>query len=119
MLKNLGNDAKKNVKPSAQKTGNDDQKADSRWKQKFIKIWQEGEKKDRNRVEGFDEEAVGPEHFRIGAKLGQGSFGQVYIVEKLNILPNGEKVPTGVYFFWTANNYQGGERKVAKVLIVR
>jgi hypothetical protein len=32
---------------------------------------------------------------------------------------NGEKVPTGVYFFWTANNYQGGERKVAKVLIVR
>ena len=24
---------------------------------------------------------------------------------------NGEKVPTGVYFFWTANNYQGGERK--------
>jgi hypothetical protein len=32
---------------------------------------------------------------------------------------NGEKVPTGVYFFWTANNYQGGERKVAKVLVIR
>lgn len=43
---------------------------DSRWKQKFIKIWQEGEKKDKNRIEGFDEESVGPEHFRIGAKLG-------------------------------------------------
>jgi hypothetical protein len=32
---------------------------------------------------------------------------------------NGEKVPTGVYFFWTAKNYQGGERKVAKVLVIR
>jgi hypothetical protein len=32
---------------------------------------------------------------------------------------NGEKVPTGVYFFWTANNYQGGERIVAKVLVIR
>lgn len=32
---------------------------------------------------------------------------------------NGEKVPTGVYFFWTANNYQGGDRKVAKVLVIR
>ena len=32
---------------------------------------------------------------------------------------NGERVPTGVYFFWTANNYQGGERKVAKVLVIR
>jgi hypothetical protein len=32
---------------------------------------------------------------------------------------NGEKVPTGVYFFWTANNYQGGEHKVAKVLVIR
>jgi len=32
---------------------------------------------------------------------------------------DGQKVPTGVYFFWTANNYQGGERKVAKVLVIR
>lgn len=32
---------------------------------------------------------------------------------------NGEKVPTGVYFFWTANNYQGGQKKVAKVLVIR
>jgi len=71
----LGEDGRKVAKPATQKTGNDDQKADRRWKQKFVKIWQEGEKKDKNKVEGFDEEAVGPEHFRIGAKLGQGSFG--------------------------------------------
>jgi hypothetical protein len=32
---------------------------------------------------------------------------------------NGEKVPTGVYFFWTAMNIQGGENKVAKVLVIR
>ena len=32
---------------------------------------------------------------------------------------NGEKVPTGVYFFWTAMNMQGGDHKVAKVLIIR
>jgi hypothetical protein len=32
---------------------------------------------------------------------------------------NGEKVPTGVYFFWTAMNVQGGENKVAKVLVIR
>lgn len=32
---------------------------------------------------------------------------------------NGEKVPTGVYFFWTAMNMQGGDNKVAKVLIIR
>lgn len=32
---------------------------------------------------------------------------------------NGEKVPTGVYFFWTAANYQGGDRKAAKVLVIR
>ena len=32
---------------------------------------------------------------------------------------NGEKVPTGVYFFWTAMNIQGGDHKVAKVLVIR
>jgi serine/threonine protein kinase len=73
-----------------------------RWKQKFVKIWQEGDKYDkkqeeeeRKKLEGFEEEEVGPEHFRIGAKLGQGSFGHVYIVEKLNIMPDGTKVETG------------------------
>jgi hypothetical protein len=28
-------------------------------------------------------------------KLGQGSFGQVYLVEKIKILPDGTQVPTG------------------------
>lgn len=32
---------------------------------------------------------------------------------------NGEKVPTGVYYFWTARNEQGGDNKVAKVLVIR
>lgn len=73
-----------------------------RWKNKFVKIWQEGDKNDKRREEeeknafaGWEEDSVGPEHFRIGAKLGQGSFGHVYIVEKLNIMPDGSSVPTG------------------------
>jgi hypothetical protein len=31
----------------------------------------------------------------------------------------GEKVPTGVYFIWTATNYEGRDRKVAKVMVIR
>ena len=49
-------------------------------------------------MEEWAEDEVGPEHFKIGAKLGQGSFGHVYIVEKLNIIGEGENkqtVPTG------------------------
>ena len=41
---------------------------------------------------------MGPEHFRIGAKLGQGSFGQVYIVEKLNVIPGKEPISTGFFY---------------------
>jgi ligand-binding sensor domain-containing protein len=32
---------------------------------------------------------------------------------------NGEKVPTGVYFIWTATNFDGRDRKVAKVMVIR
>lgn len=49
-------------------------------------------------VDGFDDE-VGPENFHVIAKLGQGSFGIVYLVEHLRIGVNAagepEKVPTG------------------------
>lgn len=38
---------------------------------------------------------MGPDHFKVIAKLGQGSFGQVYVAEKLNILDDGTSVPTG------------------------
>jgi len=48
-----------------------------RWKQKFVKLWEEGDKHDlrreeeeKNALEGWEEDEVGPEHFRIGAKLG-------------------------------------------------
>jgi hypothetical protein len=32
---------------------------------------------------------------------------------------NGEKVPTGVYFIWTATNFDGRDRKVGKVMVIR
>jgi len=31
----------------------------------------------------------------------------------------GEKVPTGVYFFWTTTNADGRDRKVGKVMVIR
>lgn len=47
------------------------------WKQKFIRIRQWGDEFDKKMkeeeekaLEGYEEESVGPEHFRIGAKLG-------------------------------------------------
>ena len=39
----------------------------------------------------MEEDSVGPDNFRVLSKLGQGSFGVVYLVEKINILPDGEK----------------------------
>lgn len=32
---------------------------------------------------------------------------------------NGEKVPTGVYFIWTATNFDGRDKKVGKVMVIR
>lgn len=41
------------------------------------------------------EDSVGPNNFTPIMKLGQGSFGQVYLVEKLTIKGDGQIVNTG------------------------
>ena len=41
------------------------------------------------------EHSVGPNNFLPIMKLGQGSFGQVYLVEKLQIKVDGQIVNTG------------------------
>ena len=46
-------------------------------------------------MQGMEEDSVGPDNFRVLSKLGQGSFGVVYLVEKINIMPDGEKKQTG------------------------
>ena len=46
-------------------------------------------------MEGWEEDSVGPDNFRVLSKLGQGSFGVVYLVEKVNIMDDGEKIQTG------------------------
>lgn len=46
-------------------------------------------------LEGWEEDEVGPDHFKVMAKLGQGSFGVVYVAEKLNIGEDGNQIPTG------------------------
>ena len=49
----------------------------------------EGEKREKrpeNKFEGWEEDEVGPENFHVISKLGQGSFGIVYLVEKINIV---------------------------------
>lgn len=38
---------------------------------------------------------MGPEHFKIIGKIGHGSFGHVYVAEKLNLKEDGTKVSTG------------------------
>ena len=49
----------------------------------------------KQQMDGWEEDSVGPDNFRVIAKLGQGSFGLVYVSEKLNIMPDGKVVPTG------------------------
>ena len=53
------------------------------------------EAEQKKELEGYEEESVGPDHFQVIAKLGQGSFGVVYVAEKLNIKEDGTTVPTG------------------------
>ena len=59
---------------------------DSRWKNKFITIWKLNEQLQRETEES--EKFVGPKNFKAIMKLGQGSFGVVYLVEKLRIDEN-------------------------------
>lgn len=71
-----------------------------RWKQKFLKLQIAGDKHDKQKeeaakMEGWEEDSVGPDNFRVLSKLGQGSFGIVYLVEKINIMEDGEKIQTG------------------------
>ena len=70
------------------------EKHEKRWKQKFIKIWQYNEKLEASHLEG-KEKSVGPSNFMPVMKLGQGSFGQVYLCEKFSLRPNGIGIPTG------------------------
>ena len=48
-------------------------------------------KEEEAKMQGMEEDSVGPDNFRVLSKLGQGSFGVVYLVEKINIMPDGEK----------------------------
>ena len=66
---------------------------------RFIKVheYDEGmEKKNRNTIRDNEEEeeTVGPRNFRVLMKLGQGSFGVVYLVEKLTLQKDGTYLNT-------------------------
>lgn len=72
-----------------------------KWKQKFIKIWQYNEQLERTggySRPGEENEQVGPINFVPIMKLGQGSFGQVFLVEKINVKPDGTQAPTGKHY---------------------
>lgn len=55
---------------------------DEKEKHKFITIWKAGEDND------VELKSVGPQNFKALMKLGQGSFGVVYLVVKLIVDPN-------------------------------
>ena len=61
-----------------------------KWKQKFIKIWQYNEMLEQTgQKPGEENEQVGPKNFMPIMKLGQGSFGQVFLVDKITIKQDG------------------------------
>ena len=70
--------------------------ADSRWKKQFIKIWNLNEQLQKQSEE--DEKFVGPKHFKALMKLGQGSFGVVYLVEKYKVKDDVQTEKTGKFF---------------------
>lgn len=72
-------------------------KPEKKWKQKFIQIWQLNEQMQRNQAE-VNEKSIGPENFVPIMKLGQGSFGQVYLVEKVVINKDGTQTMTGKWY---------------------
>lgn len=70
---------------------------EKRWKQKFIQIWKYNEQMQRELEEQI-ETTIGPENFVPIMKLGQGSFGNVYLVEKVKIGKEGQKIMTGKWY---------------------
>lgn len=67
----------KEEEEAAAEAAKKDKNSNKMWKQKFIRIWMAGDELDKKRkeeeekaLEGYEEDSVGPEHFRIGAKLG-------------------------------------------------
>ena len=73
------------------------ERSETRWKNKFIKIWQLNEQLQRENEES--EKFVGPKNFKALMKLGQGSFGVVYLVEKFRFQGEStEPIKTGKYF---------------------
>lgn len=70
------------------------EKHERKWKMKFIQIWKYNENLQKE-IEKQNDLSVGPHNFIPIMKLGQGSFGQVFLVEKLNINPDGSTINTG------------------------
>ena len=61
-----------------------------------IKIWNLNEQLQKQSEE--DEKFVGPKHFKALMKLGQGSFGVVYLVEKYKVKDDVQTEKTGKFF---------------------
>lgn len=88
--------------PGGETPKEEDKKAEApakekKWKQRIIKIWQYNEMLEQmnSQKEMLEQQSVGPQNFLPLMKLGQGSFGQVYLVEKYLIKPDGSKQATG------------------------
>ncbi len=66
------------------------EKHEKKWKQRFVKIYEYNEKMQRELQQSKDVELqIGPENFVPIMKLGQGSFGQVYLVDKIFVNKDG------------------------------
>ena len=77
------------------KISSENKRADSKWKNKCITIWKQGEARQLS----LQEKVVGPENFKAVMKLGQGSFGIVYLVEKIQIDPATQQaMPTNKFY---------------------
>jgi len=62
----------------------------SKWVKKFVTITKFNEKLQKDAE--AEETSVGPNNFKALMKLGQGSFGIVYLVEKLKVEGAGEEM---------------------------